>query len=526
MTTTDRTPDSPPDPFAPVDVPDELDEGNGYGAWASQWGAEEPEGSLKSWISLVALIGLLVWAGIAWGWAIVVIILAIVASVFLHELGHYLTARKAGMKVTEFFIGFGPRIWSFRRGETEYGLKAIPAGAYVRIIGMHNLEEVADEDEDRTYRSKGYLRRLSVILAGPFMNIALGILVLSAVYVVAGVSNLDHWTVDEVLPGTTAAAAGIEPGDRLVTIDGAAVTDDASMRAALDGRDGTEVDFVVLRDGTEVTLTSTLGWRLDDSAAAVLPGLTGRDIVESVDGSTVTSYDDLVAALAVADGAASVEFQRDGDRFRIDVTPTEDLPADGADGFIGVRRSMTPVWEHEPAPSAIGTAVTESAFVGIASASALVSLFSPTGLSDYADEVGSAVTGEEPGTDVPDGLEYLGRAPGFEEVSDVPANRPVSIIGIVGLLDQLFDESGWAAALRLFAITNIFLGLINLVPLLPFDGGHAAVATYEAARSRRGRPYRVDMAKLLPLTYVVVGLLLMLGLTSMFLDIARPVQLP
>ena len=80
---------------------------------------------------------------------------------FVHELGHFLAARRAGMKVTEFFLGFGPRIWSFRRGETEYGLKAIPLGAYVRIIGMNNLEDVDPADEPRTYRAKGYWSRVS-----------------------------------------------------------------------------------------------------------------------------------------------------------------------------------------------------------------------------------------------------------------------------------------------------------------------------------------------------------------------------
>ena len=93
-------------------------------------------------IRLLILGGLLVLAGLRGGWSLLVMIAALVVMIFLHELGHFITAKRAGMKVTEFFIGFGPRIWSYRRGETEYGLKAIPAGAYVRIIGMSNLEEV------------------------------------------------------------------------------------------------------------------------------------------------------------------------------------------------------------------------------------------------------------------------------------------------------------------------------------------------------------------------------------------------
>ena len=87
----------------------------------------------------------------AGGWALPVVILGVVVMIFLHEFGHFLAAKFGGMKVTEFFIGFGPKIWSFRRGETEYGLKVIPAGAYVKIIGMNNLDEVDPADEDRTY---------------------------------------------------------------------------------------------------------------------------------------------------------------------------------------------------------------------------------------------------------------------------------------------------------------------------------------------------------------------------------------
>ncbi len=529
MTTTDR-PTSPPDPFGPSGVPaqTEVPPGDdGYGAWASQWGAEEPEGSLRSWISLAAIVGLLVLAGVTLGWAIPVIILAFVASVFLHELGHYLMARRAGMKVTEFFIGFGPRIWSFHRGETEYGVKAIPAGAYVRIIGMHNLEEVEEADEERTYRSKGYGKRLSVILAGPFMNILLGMVILAGVYLTAGVPNFDTWTVDTVLPGTTAASLGLEEGDRIVTVDGQAVGDDESMRQALAGRAGQEVEFVFTRDGETITQTATLGWRPATALAAVLPGIEDTDVILRIDGADVTTYDDMVAAFAAADGPASVEIQRGGGLYRLDVEPAGDLPEAGANGFIGVKRAFEPTWEGQPAGTAISTAVVETGAAGAAAVVGLVGLFSPDGLSDYAGEVGSAVTGEEQRQpdDVPQGLEYLGRAPGFEDTAD-NADRPVSIIGIVGLLGQSFERDGLPQALRMFALTNVLLGLFNLLPLLPFDGGHAVVATYEAIRSRKGRPYRVDMAKLMPLTYAVVVLLLMVFVTSAFLDVTRPVQLP
>ncbi|MGH9286410.1 MAG: site-2 protease family protein, partial [Acidimicrobiales bacterium] len=108
------------------------------------------------------------------------VLLAIIGMIMLHELGHFVMAKRAGMKVTEFFLGFGPRLWSFRRGETEYGVKAIPAGGYVRIIGMSNVEEIDPADEERTYRSKAYRHRLGVAVAGSTMhfNIAAGLLFL------------------------------------------------------------------------------------------------------------------------------------------------------------------------------------------------------------------------------------------------------------------------------------------------------------------------------------------------------------
>ena len=100
------------------------------------------------------------------GLAGVIVVLSLVAMLFLHELAHYLAARKAGMKVTEFFIGFGPKIWSFKKGETEYGLKGIPAGAYVRVIGMNNLDPVPPEDEHRAYRNGKFRHRLLLASAG------------------------------------------------------------------------------------------------------------------------------------------------------------------------------------------------------------------------------------------------------------------------------------------------------------------------------------------------------------------------
>jgi RIP metalloprotease RseP len=126
----------------------------------------------QSFTVLAVILGLLLLLFLTSPW-VAAIIVGLIAMVMLHEAGHYLAARRAGMKATEFFLGFGPRLWSFKRGETEYGVKALPAGGYVRIIGMSNLEEIAPEDEPRTFRRGTTAHRLIVILAGVTVNILL-----------------------------------------------------------------------------------------------------------------------------------------------------------------------------------------------------------------------------------------------------------------------------------------------------------------------------------------------------------------
>src|SRR4029450_2586458 len=124
--------------------------------------SEPPPGQSPAYLPLAIVVALLLAIGIFGSWWGFLIVVALIVCVLLPDLGPFGMAPRAGMKVPEFFLGFGPRIWSFRRGEVEYGLKAIPAGAYVRILGMNNLEEVAPEDEPRTYRQQGYWSRFAV----------------------------------------------------------------------------------------------------------------------------------------------------------------------------------------------------------------------------------------------------------------------------------------------------------------------------------------------------------------------------
>jgi RIP metalloprotease RseP len=493
-------------------------------------------GGAASWIRLGLIAMSVVGIGVLFGWPLLAIIGALVVSIFFHELGHYLVAKWAGMKVTEFFIGFGPRLWSFRRGETEYGLKAIPAGAYVRIIGMSNLEEVEPGDEARTYSAQPYRKRLPVVLAGPFANFLVALVLLFVSLAVYGQTTSDRWEVGRVVDGSTAAAMGVQPGDRVVEVGGAPVTDWASFGAAVSDTAGTTVDVVVERDGQQLTLTGDMGWRLDAGTAAALPPLDANDAIISVDGQPVAGYAAFAAALAASPtGTAEVVIERtvgeSTQRYATDLVVPDELPADGGRGFVGVGperpvERMGPVQAAGESFTSFGTIVAESV-------RGVGNFFSPSGLSSYAD----LLTGGDPEptevAPVPelrpvDGGSPVAGAPAASgpTLSEADANRPMSILGIVRLGSQA-GETSLFALLQLVIVVNIFLGLFNLLPLPPLDGGHAAVATYEAVRGRlRGRSYRIDMAKLLPVTYVVVFLLVGLFVTSAYLDLTRPVPNP
>jgi membrane-associated protease RseP (regulator of RpoE activity) len=412
-------------------------------------------------IGLVLLVGLVLLAGLGGGWPLLVVIGAILGMVFLHELGHYLTAKAAGMKVTEFFIGFGPRIWSFHRGETEYGIKAIPAGAYVKIIGMHNLDEYDEADADRTYMSKPFWRRLSVAVAGSTMHFLLALIGLFALFSWVGVpggSITDPaWVVSSgIEEGTPAAEAGIEQGDRILSVDGEETPTFERFTEVVRDRPGESVDIVLVRDGEQRTITATLADRHPD--------------------------------------------------------------IEGRRGFLGVGQDYPE--QTVGAADAVGESFSE--FGGLVSGTigAIGDILSPSGLADLGSQV---VEGDDPGPTV-DSRTGAGGGGSAADDDQNASSRPVSLIGIGDIGTQLVRED-LGDALGLFVLLNVFIGVFNLVPLLPLDGGHVAIAVYEKIRSigRRGEPYHVDVTKLLPLTYAVVLVLVFVGVSSLYLDIADPI---
>ena len=142
---------------------------------------------------MIAGLAVITAAFILLGWGDILLFIAIlIAIVMLHELGHFVTAKRAGMKVTEYFVGFGPRLWSVRRGETEYGVKAIPAGGYVRIIGFTSTEEVAEEDEPRAYRAQPFHQRIIVASAGSVMHLLIAFVLALVLVLGFGVASNNY----------------------------------------------------------------------------------------------------------------------------------------------------------------------------------------------------------------------------------------------------------------------------------------------------------------------------------------------
>ena len=365
------------------------------------------------------------------------IIFGIVALIMLHEAGHYFTAKRAGMKVTEFFLGFGPRVWSFRRGETEYGVKAIPAGGYVRIVGMSNLEDVDADEESRTFRHAPFGNRLTVILAGVSVNLILAFLLIYVALIGRGLPDTLEANVSRVVPNSPAAEAGIRDGDRIIGVDGQRLDVDRDIAQALRDRVGQPTTIVVERDGRTATVTAVPKERSSSDKS----GIIGVSV-----GQSVSSY-----------------------------------------------RSFNP---FEAVPESVSTMgqITRDTGAGIGR------LFSPDGIERYSKN-------------------FTSDAP--KQGSPASNERPRSIIGIVDIGGDLVGGNVWSLLFLLGAI-NLIVALFNLIPLLPFDGGHAAVVIYEQAASKiRGREVRVDFRKLVPVTALVLVVFLTLGLSAMFLDIRQ-----
>jgi membrane-associated protease RseP (regulator of RpoE activity) len=194
--------------------------------------------------------------------------IAILVFVTAHEAGHFFAAKATKMKATEFFFGFGPRIWSTKKGETEYGFKALPLGGYVRIVGMNPLEEVAPEDVGRTYREKKFWEKSVVVLAGVAMNFLIGFGIFWAVYGSSGVIEPVP-VVESVVSDSPADSVGLMAGDRIVSIRGEQVSTWDDTTKVLGGGPG-PATVVVERDGEQMSFEVTLTENENVSGAGFL----------------------------------------------------------------------------------------------------------------------------------------------------------------------------------------------------------------------------------------------------------------
>src|SRR5688572_2441525 len=433
MTTDQQLP--PPVPDAPERRTGRLASEVMAGGSVVEKGDDELVGGVRGLvgvIGVVALIGVLGLFNIWW----LVFVVGVLIAIFLHELGHYMTARWTGMKATQFFIGFGPRLWSFRKGETEYGVRALPLGAFVRIIGMNNMDEVPPEDEPRTYRSKSYPRRMLVISAGSLMHMLIAIVLLFTVYAIDGeITPTDGVEVRQVLVDSPAAAAGLRADDVVVAIDGERLEEPDDLGTIVQAsRPGETLAFVVVRDGARVTLPVVIAANADPASP-----LFGKPYVGVSSSQAFETIDHSVPAAA----ANAV----------LDIFPTS--------------------WEMTKG---------------------VVKVLNPVNIVTHL-----AGTNEDLET------------------------RPTTLVGVTSVSDDVGDSEGLIGILYLLAVLNVFVGVFNMFPLLPLDGGHAAIATYERLRERNGQRYHADVSKMMPFAMAVITMLMFLFMAGLYLDITQPV---
>jgi membrane-associated protease RseP (regulator of RpoE activity) len=388
--------------------------------------------------------------------------IGILISVMLHEGGHFLTARHYGMKATQFFVGFGPTLWSRHKGETEYGVKALPVGGFVKIVGMTPLEELEPGDEDRAFFKQPARKRAVVLAAGSFVHFCLAILLVYGVVLFNGTPDDDAPVIGDV---STCVP---------VTLD--ATCDDAGAQPAPAAR--------VIKAG---------------------------DRVLAVNGVTTSTWREVVVAVRAAPRRpVTLTIHRDGETSRVTLTP------------VAV--------EREPIDGGTGTQTVGA--IGVAQGLAMKHYGPIASVPQSADVMGTMLKGT---------YETLAHKLGTVTKLFSDDRDKGGLVGVVGagrVSGEILSAQGEPLSLRIANIVfmlaglNLFVGIFNLLPLLPLDGGHIAILGYEQARDRlrrmrgyRGPLQRVDLAKLMPITYAVV--ILFAGLTLMLLgaDIVNPIRL-
>jgi membrane-associated protease RseP (regulator of RpoE activity) len=374
---------------------------------------------------------------------IVAFVVALLFSVMVHEFGHYITARRYGMWVSEFFVGFGKRIWSVQRGETEFGVKAIPAGGYCKIEGMAPNDEMPEGQEERAFYKASTGKKLIILGAGSFLHFVLGFILLFTLFAGVGTNQVLP-VINQVVPDSAAQAAGIRAGDEVVSINGKRVTEWYKDVEVIRESQGRELSLVLNRNGEEISVNATA--RLTD-----------------IDGTQ---------------------------RYVLGIVNDVGLKRSGL--FLSLKNSATVTQDF----------LTESV----------------KSLGKLPEKIpalwGATVRGEER-----------------------DANGLVGVVGVARVSgeavgsEKLTPMERLATFILIVASLNIFVGVFNLLPILPLDGGHMAVAIADAIRAffarlrGRPRPAPIDVTVLTPITMVVFVVLATLTLLLLVADVINPVTL-
>ena len=385
-------------------------------------------------------------------------VVALLLSVMIHETGHYLTARKFGMKVTEFFLGFGQKIWSTRWGETEFGIKVIPAGGYCRIVGMSSREELSEADQDRAFIKAGVGQRLIVLGAGSFLHFVIGFVLLLTLFLSVGVTSVTSTVekVSECIPQkatevcsakstpSPAKNVGILAGDKIIKVDGKGYKDWSDVVTVIRASAGKELNITIERNGAPIEI-------------AVTPA--SRDVNGKV-----------IGVLGVVNKVGTITY-----------APVDSIYRSGK--FTGqiLQNSVT----------------------------SLISL--PTKIPNLISQTFGGQKRD------PEGLVGV---VGVARVSGETANT-----------NALTAREKIATFILIIASLNLFVGMFNLLPLLPLDGGHMAVAIIDGIRNflarRRGmaKPQPFDVERLTPITMVVFVLMASLSILLLAADIFNPIRM-
>ncbi len=441
---------------------------------------------------------------------IILFFLGLLFSVAWHELGHFATAKMFGIRCTQYMVGFGKTLWSRKKGETEYGVKLVPLGGYVRMVGMippanrsgddsgkpmsrwramiedareASYVELEPGDEDRQFYQRAPWKRIIVMVAGPAMNLILAVILFTTVLMGIGVQQ-NTTSVDTVAtcvlpadstqtgcpadaPPTPASEAGIQPGDRIVEVDGEPTPDWAAANTAIRESMG-PTEVTVERGGETVTLTA--------------------DLIEN--------------QVVARDENNDIVYETDADGEPITDEQGYQIPETESAGFLGITFAQ----ERSPLGAAETARVMGDSVVGVAEA--LVAL-----PSKVDDVFRAAFLGEQRTVDSPVGIVGASRIGG--EVLSQPIPLTDRVVFMVNML----------------AGVNLFLFAFNMVPILPLDGGHILGALWESVRRglarvfRRPDPGPFDVAQLMPVAYIVVVCFVMFSVMLLIADVVNPVRL-